>query len=91
MARPSALLSATVEFVLGTLQARDLIVISPSEDSDLVLYCAQTLADKALGAQLVDSLVDAILSHETVDELFATNDQIRDIITEFGGALNAEY
>ena len=91
MARPSALLLATVEFVLGTLQARELVLIVPGLESDLADFCAQRLAGNALGSQLVASLAEAIVSHDGVEELFASNDQIRDIITEFGGALNAEY
>ena len=91
MARPSALLLATVEFVLGTLQARELVLIVPGMESDLAESCAKELAGKALGSQLVASIVEAIVSHDAVEELFATNEQIRDIITEFGGALNAEY
>jgi hypothetical protein len=91
MARPSALLLATVEFVLGTLEARGLVLIVPGLESDLADFCAQRLAGKALGSQLVASLVQAIVSYDGVEELFASNEQIRDIITEFGGALNAEY
>ena len=91
MAKPSVLLRATVEFVLGTLQARELILIESGTELQLVEYCSQCLADKALGSQLVESLVEAMVSHESVEELFASNEEIRDIITEFGGALNAEY
>jgi hypothetical protein len=89
--RPSALLRATVEFTLGTLQARELIIIKSGMEAQLLDYCSQRLADKALGSQLVESLVEAIVSNEAVEELFASNEEIRDIITEFGGALNAEY
>lgn len=91
MARPSALLLATVEFVLGTLQARELVLIAPGLESDLADFCAERLAGKGIGSQLVASLAQAIVSYDGVEELFASNDQIRDIITEFGGALNAEY
>jgi hypothetical protein len=81
MAKPSALLCATVEFVLGTLQARELILIQPSLEPQLAADCAQCLSKKGLGSQLVESLVEAMVNHEAVEELFATNDQIRDIIT----------
>lgn len=84
MGRPSALMVATVEYVVRRLIDDGLVEMEEGRALDVTSHCVNTLAARPLGAQLVDSISTALLSSPHVEELFASDAEIRDIITEFG-------
>ncbi len=77
-----SLLTDTVERVLHRLLAEDAVEIAPGREAAVLAHCIQALTEAPPGNQLVDTLAKALLSAPDVRELYATNDMLKDFITE---------
>jgi hypothetical protein len=77
-----SLLSDTVERVVHRLVTEDAVEISPGREAAVLAHCVQYLTAAPPGNQLVDTLVKALLSTPDVTELYATNEMIKEFITE---------
>ena len=84
MAVPSPLLLGTVDRVVRELRKAGLLEMQAGKHEEVVRFCAEHLAAAGLGAQLVDSLSNALLASEHVEELYADNEAIKAFITGAG-------
>ena len=66
------------------LVAEDGIEIDPGREADVVRYCSEMLARAGMGAQLIDTLSKALLQCEWVEELYADNERLKELITGVG-------
>ena len=78
----SHLLMATVRLVVRRLIAEDRIEISIGSDEAVIDHCIVRLSEPKPGAQVVSTIVSALLDSPDVVELYATNDEIKAFITE---------
>lgn len=77
-----SLLADTVERVLHRLVSEGAVDIAPGREAAVLAHCIQCLAEAPPGNQLVDTLAKALLSAPDVGELYATNEMLKDFITE---------
>jgi hypothetical protein len=76
------LLVHTVDRVLFSLRQSGQIEMDGGHHDEVVRYCASCLASAGMGAQLVDTLSKALVACELVEELYATDDDLKTLITE---------
>ena len=84
MSQTSPLVVFVLDRVLATLREAGELDVDASRHSELVEYCAVELSKAEMGAQLVDSLVRALVDCDFVQELYADNERIKQLITEVG-------
>ena len=84
MGEPSGLVVFVLDRVLTVLRESGELDVDADRHADLVQYCAVELSKAELGAQLVDSVVRALVSCDFVRELYADNERIKTLITEVG-------
>ena len=77
-----SLLSDTVGHVLHRLVAEGAVEIAPGREDAVLAHCIDFLAAAPPGNQLVDTLAKALLTAPDVAELYATNEMLKDFITE---------
>jgi hypothetical protein len=77
-----SLLNDTVEHVLNRLIAEEAVEIATGREAAVLAHCIKFLSGASRGNQLVDTLAKALLSAPDVGELYATNEMIKDFITE---------
>jgi len=81
LSAPSPLLVHTVDRVVFGLQQTGQIEMDGEHHDEVVQYCADRLASAGIGAQLVDTLSKALVACELVQELYATDDELKALIT----------
>lgn len=84
MSEISPLLLHTVDQVLTGLLAGDEIEIESGREAEIIRFCGLQLAEAGMGAQLVDTLSKALLRCDHVEELYADNARIKELITGVG-------
>ena len=77
-----SLLADTVEKVINRLLREEGLEINPGCEAQVLAHCVSFLSESRPGAQLVDTLVKALLACPEVRELYASNQEIKDFITE---------
>ena len=80
----SPLLQQTVTYVVGRLVSESLLDLRGEAQEQVVDHVVGALVQAEAGAQLVSTLIGALLGCPAVEELYATNHQIKELITEFG-------
>ncbi len=78
----SALLQSTVRHVVGRLVTEQRLEIRDGAIEDVIAFCIEQLAVPKPGAQLVSTMVTALLASPDVVELFASNEEIKTYITD---------
>mgnify|MGYP006215926545 CR=1 FL=1 len=82
MGEPSPLLMHTVDNIVVGLRKSDQIEMNAEHHDSVVEFVAVWLANAGMGCQLVDSLSKALVACEWVEELYATDEEIKDMLTE---------
>ncbi len=82
MSDPSPLLVNTVDRVLLSLRQSGQIEMESGRHDEVVRFCSEYLASAGFGAQLVDTLSKAMVECEFVEELYATDEELKSLITE---------
>ena len=80
----SPLLQQTVAYVVGRLVSESLLELRGDAAEEVVEAVVNALSNAEPGAQLVSTMTKALLGCPAVEELYATNQQLKDLITEFG-------
>ena len=78
----SALLMDTERLVVQRLVVEDGVEILDGSTERVINFCIQRLAEPKPGAQLVSTIVSALLDSPDVVELYASNDEIKTLITD---------
>lgn len=75
-------LQAFSEAVLAALSEQDLIEVEPGGRPAVVDFVAGRLADAREGESLISSLSAALLAAPGVHELFADDEQLKELVTD---------
>jgi len=78
----SPLLQSTVRHVVGKLVTERGLEIRAGSVEAIISFCIQRLSEPKPGAQLVSTIVEALLASPDVMELYASNDEIKAYITD---------
>ncbi len=81
-ASASPLLQSTVAQVVGRLVSQERLEIRPGSAEQVIGFCIERLSESKPGAQLVSTIVAALLASPDVVELYATNEEIKIYITD---------
>ncbi|MEE2749918.1 MAG: hypothetical protein VX519_00685 [Myxococcota bacterium] len=78
----SPLLQSTVRHVVGRLITEKGLEVRPGSAEAIIAFCIERLSDPKPGAQLVSTIVGALLASPDVMELYASNEDIKVYITD---------
>ncbi len=77
-------LQAFVNRVLHELLKTEQIEIAPGSESKIVAEVGAVLGTARQGSSLISTLVAALIASPHVEELYADNDEIKDMIVDLG-------
>ena len=81
-ASASPLLQSTVRHVVAKLVTEKGLEIRPGSVEAVITFCIERLSEPKPGAQLVSTIVEALLASPDVTELYASNEDIKVYITD---------
>ena len=77
-------LEAFVSRVLHDLVRSDRIEIMPNSHDKIVKEVGAVLGKSGTGSSLISTFVTALISNPNVEELYAENDEIKEMIVDLG-------
>jgi hypothetical protein len=70
--------------VVRRLMAGDRLIVRPGTADRVIWLLSKHLAAQKQGASLISSVSAGLLSFAEVEELYADDDEIRDLVTDLG-------